>query len=77
MNDLPRIFSSVLVRMYVDDTVLFKEIDFKADIREQLGEINKDLDRLGTWCINNKFTINVDKSKGMLFTALCIVSRQY
>lgn len=55
--------------MYADDTVLFKEINLESDIEDQIGKINNDLERLGLWCKRNKLTINVTKSKGMLFTA--------
>lgn len=69
MNDLPKIFETMSVRMYADDTVLFKEIDVESDIEDQICKINKDLVMFGSWCKQNKLTINVTKSKGMLFTA--------
>lgn len=69
MNDLPRILRTMSVRMYADDTILFKEIYLANDIDDQMEGINQDLNRLGNWCKSNKLTINVDKSKGMMFVA--------
>lgn len=69
MNNLPSIFSTVVCRMYADDTILFKSVDLSKDLDHQLSLINKDLSLLGNWCTVNKLTINVDKSKAMLFVA--------
>lgn len=55
--------------MYADDTALFKVIDLTTDIETQVELVNRDLENLGDWCISNKLTINVEKSKVMLFTA--------
>lgn len=67
MNNLPLIFNTVSVKMYADDTILFKSIDLFNDVEYQLNQINEDLNLLGMWCKVNKLTINVDKSKVMLF----------
>lgn len=69
MNNLPSIFKSMTIRMYADDAVLFKELDLSNDVDGQIEGINSDLNLLGEWCMCNKLTINVDKSKSMLFIA--------
>lgn len=69
MNDLPTIFKTVAVKMYADDTVLFKSIDLASNIESQMMLINDDLKQLELWCRANKLTINVEKSKCMLFVA--------
>lgn len=69
MNDLPLIFETVTPRMYADDTVLYKTVDLSGKIKEQLEEVNTDLNSLGKWCESNKLTVNVDKSQVMFFVA--------
>ena len=48
------------------NTVYFNLEDFPAHNREQ--EINKELEKLSIWFQLNKLTINVDKTKCVLFT---------
>lgn len=55
--------------MYADDTVLYKRIDLSTDVDSQINCMNEDLSLLSLWCKINKLTINVEKSKGMLFVA--------
>ena len=52
--------------MYADDsTIYFNLEDFPANNREQ--EINRELEKLNIWFQLNKLTLNVDKTKCMLF----------
>ena len=50
--------------MYADETTIYLE-DFPAINREQ--EINRDLEKPNIWFQLNKLTLNVDKTKCMLF----------
>ena len=52
--------------MYADDTTIYFNLeDFPAIHREH--EINKELEKLNIWFQLNKLTLNVDKTKCMLF----------
>ena len=52
--------------MYADDTTIYFNLeDFPALNREQ--ELNKELEKLNIWFKLNKLTLNVDKTKCMLF----------
>ena len=52
--------------MYADDTTIYFNLeDFPANNREQ--EINRELEKLNIWFQLNKLTLNVDKTKCMLF----------
>ena len=52
--------------MYADDTTIYFNLeDFPAINREQ--KINRELEKLNNWFQLNKLTLNVDKTKCMLF----------
>ena len=52
--------------MYADDTTIYFNLeDFPAIHREH--EINKELEKLNIWFQLNKLTLNVDKTKCILF----------
>ena len=52
--------------MYADDTTIYFNLeDFPAIHREH--EISKELEKLNIWFQLNKLTLNVDKTKCMLF----------
>lgn len=69
MNDLPLFFKELSLRMYADDTILFRTIDSKSCIGSQVKLINDELLILAEWCRYNRVTINVDKTKCVLFTS--------
>ena len=52
--------------MFADDSSLSRTFD-KGENRVQLGEVNKHLLDVVTWCEANKLTINVSKTNYMLF----------
>ena len=52
--------------MYADDTTIYFNLeDFLAINREQ--KINRELEKVNIWLQLNKLTLNVDKTKCMLF----------
>ena len=52
--------------MYADDTTIYFNLeDFPSIDRETL--INTEVNKIDTWLKLNKLTMNVDKSKNMLF----------
>ena len=56
--------------MYADDTTLYFNLeDFSAQNRSML--INNELERVNTWLKLNKLTLNVEKTKGMIFHKRC------
>ena len=54
--------------MYADDTTLYLE-DFPVQNRSML--INNKLEVVNTWLKLNKLTLNVEKTKGMIFHKCC------
>lgn len=69
MNDLPKFFKHMTVRMYADDTIFFCDIDDTKNLANQIDLINGELEVLMDWCKYNRVTINVDKTKCMLFAS--------
>ena len=52
--------------MYADDTTLYFSLeDFKTQSREET--INTDINKVNTWLRLNKLSLNVEKTKCMLF----------
>ena len=66
INDIVNSNNKFSFLMYADDTTIYFNLeDFLAIHREH--EINKELEKLNNWFQLNKLTINVDKTKCMLF----------
>ena len=65
-NDIVNSSRKFSFLMYADDTTIYFNLeDFPAINREQ--EINRELEILNIWFQLNKLTLNVDKTKCMLF----------
>ena len=64
VNDVERSCLHSKVRLYADDTVLYAS---GTNIRTVEEHLQKDLNNYAKWCLRNKLTINVSKTKGMLF----------
>jgi hypothetical protein len=69
MNDLPHasLFKSIL---YADDTTLIGTIDDTSDQPTQTDRasfINKELDKIQEWLAVNKLSLNIKKTKYMIF----------
>ena len=63
VNDIWRkIYSSF--RLLADDCIIYREITNKNDIEK----LQKDLDTLGEWAVENGMKINPGKSKAIRFT---------
>ena len=52
------------IRLFVDDCVIYKKIINKEDIEK----LQKVLDRLEVWAVENAMKINPSKSKAVRFT---------
>jgi len=52
------------IRLLADDCVIYKIIVSNEDIEK----LQKDLDRLGEWAVENEMIINPSKYKAVLFT---------
>ena len=63
VNDIWRNIKST-IRLSADDCVIYREIINKEDIEK----LQKDLDRLGEWAVENAMKINSSKSKAVRFT---------
>ena len=66
INDIVKTSTKFSYLMYADDTTIYFNLeDFPCIDRETL--INTELNKIDTWLKLNKLTMNVDKSKIMLF----------
>ena len=69
MNDMP--LSSKLFKfiLYADDTTLFSALDYSLslDISTSCELINRELSRVGEWLIINRLSINISKTKYIIF----------
>jgi hypothetical protein len=63
VNDISRNTEST-IRLFADDCVIYRKIINKEDIEK----LQKDLDRLGEWAVENAMKINPSKSKVVRFT---------
>jgi hypothetical protein len=63
VNDIWRNIEST-IRFFADDCVIYRKIINKEDIEN----LQKDLDRLGEWAVENMMKINPSKSKTVRFT---------
>ena len=63
INDLPMISDVFNMLMYADDTTLYCNID--QTVSEEV--INNELSNVGQWLVANKLSINVTKTKYMVF----------
>jgi hypothetical protein len=63
MNDISMNIEST-INLFADDCVIYRKIINKKDIEN----LQKDLDRLGEWAVENAMKINPSKSKAVCFT---------
>jgi len=52
------------IKLFADDGVIYRKIINNADMEK----LQKDLDRLGNWAVENAMKINPSKSKAIHFT---------
>ena len=53
-----------IIRLYADDCVVYRKIINNEDV----DKLQKDLNRLGEWAVENAMKINPSKSKAIRFT---------
>ena len=63
-NDIASVCKQCNFKCYADDTVVYFS---STDKNEALSTLQNDLDRLYQWCHQNKLTINIKKTKSMIF----------
>ena len=63
INDLPLVSPVFRMLMYADDTTLFCNIN--KDIND--NEINRQLNTISEWLLSNKLSLNIKKTKYMVF----------
>jgi len=63
VNDIWRNMEST-IRLFADDCVIYRKIMNNADMEK----LQKDLDRLGEWAVENAMKLNPSKSKAFRFT---------
>ena len=63
-NDIVSKIKNCNIALYADDTVLYMA---NRDFVKTTAMMQKDLDALSLWCVNNGISMNVDKTKLMLF----------
>ena len=63
VNDIWRNIEST-IRLFADDCVICRKIINKEDIEK----LQKDLDRLGEWAVENAMKINPTESRAVRFT---------
>ena len=64
INDIDGTVEGSKVRLYADDTGLYASHKYPEIA---INTVQKDLDRICKWCDRNQLTINVSKTKGMIF----------
>ena len=64
INDMGRVFQNSRFYLYADDTVVYS-VD--EDPRTAVIKVQEDVNKLYSWCLSNKLTINVKKTKAVIF----------
>ena len=64
INDLSNVITHTSLYLYADDTVL---LSMGPDITQCKINMQLDLTRIATWCHSNKLSLNIKKTKCMLF----------
>ena len=64
INDINKVSSGCQCKMYADHTVFYFS---HSNCRTAYNQVQCDLNHLGTWCEENQLTINIRKTKSMIF----------
>ena len=73
VNDIPRVLKFAKIVLYADDTALFFS---SRNVDELENALNRDLSNIHQWYQMNKLTLNVSKTKSMLFGTHQLHSRR-
>ena len=63
-NDLSTTLTNCKIALYADDTVLYTA---NKNFNDSMLQLQKDMNALSAWCINNGITANTEKTKIMIF----------
>ena len=66
LNDLPSVTSKLKTLIYADDTTLFATLS-NTNFKSTEKKINDGLNSISNWLKLNKLSLNIEKSKAMLF----------
>ena len=66
LNDLPSIAKSLIPIIYADDTTLFATVN-TSNFRTAQEDMNNELKLVSEWLKLNKLSLNIEKTKAMLF----------
>ena len=72
INDLAKVIRNCKIFLYADDTVL---VATGSVIHNVYKTMQTDLDKISEWCVSNKLTVNVKKTKAMLLGTRSIMKR--
>ena len=67
INDIPSSSDAFNFILYADDTTMFSTMDFSMSNLNCNDHINVELEKVWKWLTINKLSLNVDKTKFMLF----------
>lgn len=67
MNDIPSSSQAFNFLLYADDTTLLSTVDCNLGLNASENIINRELSKIYTWLICNKLTLNISKTKFMIF----------
>jgi hypothetical protein len=59
------------IRLFADDCIIYRKINDRSDI----DKLQKDLNKLGEWALENEMKINPGKSKAVSFTKATVKER--
>ena len=63
-NDINNIIKSCKIALYADDTVLYTA---NVNFQKSINKVQKDIDALSQWCVQNGIRMNIEKTKLMVF----------
>ena len=64
VNDMPDVVKDSSIYLYADDTVL---LNYGKNMINVKNDMQRDLGKIASWCGRNKLSLNIKKTKNMLF----------
>lgn len=65
INDLPNSTDYFQFRLFADDSNIFHTFD-KSQVNIDMNDVNEQVEKIQTWCIANKLTVNLKKTNYMV-----------